>query len=232
MKKLMMFFLTATMALSFTACSNSGETSVQSSADKSQNVSQINSNTENKDQQSAAVSDTANDDTSAEDNNSSESGKILVAYFSATNNTEGVAQKLADGLGADIYEIIPEQPYTDDDLDYNDSGSRSSVEMNDPSARPAISGTIENMEQYDVVLIGYPIWWGEAPRIMSTFIESCDFSGKTLAAFCTSASSGFGSSDQALRSAASGATWLEGERFSASASQEDILAWANGLGVK
>ncbi len=228
MKKILMIILTAAMALSFAACSNSGASSAQV-ADNAQNTSQINSNTENKDQQSAAVSDT---DSSAENNNSSEGGKILVAYFSATNNTEGVAQKLADGLGADIYEIIPEQPYTDEDLDYNDSGSRSSVEMNDPSARPAISGTIENMEQYDVVLIGYPIWWGEAPRIMSTFIESYDFSGKTLAAFCTSASSGFGSSDQALRSAASGATWLEGERFSASASLEDILAWANSLGVK
>ena len=227
MKKFLIIISAAVMSLCFAACSNSETSSVQV-ADNAQNTLQ----TENKDQQSSEVSDTANDDTSAKDNDPSEGGKILVAYFSATNNTEGVAQKLAEGLGADIYEITPEQPYTDEDLDYNDSGSRSSVEMNDPSARPAISGTVANMEQYDVVLIGYPIWWGEAPRIMSTFIESYDFSGKTMAAFCTSASSGFGSSDQALRSAASGATWLEGERFSASASQEDILAWANGLGVK
>ena len=157
--------------------------------------------------------------------------KILVAYFSATNNTKGVAQKLADGLGADLYEITPEQPYTSADLDYGNSKSRSSVEMNDPFARPEISGSVENMEQYDVVLIGYPIWWGEAPRIMSTFIESYDFSGKTLAAFCTSASSGFGNSDSALRSAASGATWLKGQRFSAGASAADVMKWANGLGV-
>ena len=157
--------------------------------------------------------------------------KILVAYFSATNNTEGIAQKLADGLGADLYEITPEQPYTSADLDYGNSKSRSSVEMNDPSARPAISGSVENMEQYDVVLIGYPIWWGEAPRIMSTFIESYDFSGKTLAAFCTSASSGFGSSDSALRSAASGAEWLSGHRFSAGADSDEVMEWANGLGI-
>ena len=157
--------------------------------------------------------------------------KILVAYFSATNNTEGVAQKLADGLGADLYEITPQQPYTSADLDYGNSKSRSSVEMNDPSVRPAISGSVENMGQYDVVLIGYPIWWGEAPRIMSTFIESYDFSGKTLAAFCTSASSGFGNSDSALRSVASGATWLKGQRFSAGASAADVMKWANGLGV-
>ena len=165
-------------------------------------------------------------------NESDKSGKILVAYFSATGNTEGVAQKLADGLGADLYEITPSEPYTDEDLNYNNSKSRSSVEMNDPSARPAISGTVANMEQYDVVFIGYPIWWGESPRIMSTFIESYNFSGKTLAAFCTSASSGFGNSDSALRSAAKGAKWLEGRRFSAGASADDVLAWANGLGIK
>ncbi len=103
--------------------------------------------------------------------------------------------------------------------------------MNDPSSRPAISGSVENMEQYDIVFIGYPIWWGEAPRIMSTFVESYDFSGKTLVAFCTSASSGFGSSDSALKSAASTATWLDGHRFSSGASAEDVLAWANGLEI-
>ncbi len=167
----------------------------------------------------------------APETSSDECGKILVAYFSATNNTEGIAQKLAGGLGAELYEIIPEQPYTDADLDYGDPNSRSTVEMNDPSARPAISGPVENMEQYDVVLIGYPIWWGEAPRIMSTFIESYDFSGKTLAAFCTSASSGFGSSDSALRSAASDADWLDGRRFPADASADDVMKWANDLGV-
>ncbi len=170
--------------------------------------------------------------TSATDPGSEPEGrKILVAYFSATNTTEGVAKKLAEGLGADLYEIVPEQPYTSEDLDYGNSQSRSSVEMNDPSARPAISGSVENMEQYDVVLIGYPIWWGEAPRIVSTFIESYDFSGKTLVAFCTSGGSGFGRSDSALRSATGTATWLEGCRFSAGVSAEDVLAWANGLGI-
>lgn len=132
----------------------------------------------------------------------SETGSsILVAYFSATNNTKGIAEMLADGLGADLYEIVPEQPYTSEDLNYGNSKSRSSVEMDDPDARPAISGSLENLDQYDIVFIGYPIWWGEAPRIMSTFVESYDFSGKTLVTFCTSASSGFGRSDAALRSA-------------------------------
>ena len=142
-----------------------------------------------------------------------------------------VARELANGLGADLYEITPAKPYTDEDLAYGNSNSRSSVEMNDPAARPAISGSVENMEQYDVVFIGYPIWWGEAPRIMTTFIESYDFSGKTIAPFCTSASSGFGNSDSALRAAASGATWLDGHRFAAGASADEVMAWANGLGI-
>ena len=156
---------------------------------------------------------------------------VLVAYFSATNNTEGVAQQLAEGIGADLYEIVPEVPYTDDDLNYNDSSSRTSVEMDDPSARPAIAGELPDLSQYDVIFLGYPIWWGEAPRIMSTFVESYDLSGKTVVPFCTSASSGFGSSDSALKEAAPDATWLEGERFSGGASAEDILGWANGLGL-
>ena len=157
--------------------------------------------------------------------------KVLVAYFSATNNTEGVAQKLADGLGADLFEILPAVPYTSEDLNYGNSSSRTSDEQNDPSARPAIANTVEDMDQYDVVFLGYPIWWGIAPRIMSTFIESYDLSGKTVVSFCTSGSSGFGSSDAALRSAAGDATWLQGHRFSAGASAEDILAWADSLGL-
>lgn len=162
---------------------------------------------------------------------SAEAGSILVAYFSATNNTEGVAQKLAEGLGADLYEIVPEVPYTDADLNYGDSGSRTSLEQNDPDARPAIAGELPDLAQVDVVLLGYPIWWGVAPRIMSTFVEGCDLSGKTVAAFCTSASSGFGSSDAALREAAPGATWLEGRRFAAGASAQDVMGWANGLAL-
>lgn len=160
----------------------------------------------------------------------SEGRKILVAYFSATNNTKGVAQKLADGLGADLYEIVPEVAYTATDLAYN-SDCRANREQDDNSARPAISGSVENMDDYDIIFLGYPIWWGKAPRIMSTFIENYDFSGKTLVAFCTSGSSGFGNSDSALRSASGGATWLDGHRFSTDVSAEDLVAWANGLGI-
>ena len=243
MKTLITILLAVTMVLSLVACAGKGEAadntgneeSVQNAAEESQTQEQSEAADETKEErgQSDDVSDITSgiDSSDSEPDSDPEGSKILVAYFSATNNTEGVAQKLADGLGADLYEIVPEQPYTDEDLDYGNSESRSSVEMNDPSARPAISGSVENMEQYDVVLIGYPIWWGEAPRIMSTFMESYDFSGKTLAAFCTSASSGFGSSDSALREAAGSAAWLDGQRFSAGASAEDVMEWADGLGI-
>ncbi len=236
MKKLALILLAFVMILSLAACAGGNESEGTNSTDNPQHstngtstpdASQVPSGAENGDKQPSETSST-----DSKPSSEPEGRKILVAYFSATNTTEGVAQKLADGLDADLYEILPEQPYTSEDLDYGNSKSRSSVEMHDPSARPAISGSVENMEQYDIVFIGYPIWWGEAPRIMSTFVESYDFSGKTLVAFSTSASSGFGSSDSALKSATGTATWLDGHRFSASVSAEDLLAWANGLGLK
>ncbi|MBU5626120.1 S-layer homology domain-containing protein [Oscillibacter sp. MSJ-2] len=160
-----------------------------------------------------------------------ETGKVLVAYFSATGNTENIAQHLETILDADLYEIVPQEPYTSADLNYGNSSSRTSIEMNDPSARPAISGSMSNMEDYDVIFLGYPIWWGEAPRIISTFLESYDLSGKTIVPFCTSASSGIGSSATNLHSLADDANWLSGQRFSGSASQSSVESWVNGLGL-
>lgn len=157
--------------------------------------------------------------------------KILIAYFSATNNTENIANHLNGILDADLYEIVPETAYTSDDLNYNDSSSRSSQEQNDPDARPAISGSVDSMEQYDVIFLGYPIWWGEAPRIINTFLESYDFSGKTIVPFCTSGSSGIGSSATNLQSLASSATWQEGRRFSGSASLSTVESWIDELSL-
>lgn len=163
--------------------------------------------------------------------NTPNKGKVLVAYFSATNTTEGVAKTIAGCLGADLYEITPEQPYTAADLNYHDDKSRSTVEMNDPNARPAISGSVENMDQYDIVFIGYPIWWGDAPRILSTFMESYNFSGKTIIPFCTSGGSGVGSSAQNLERLTNGANWLPGTRLNGNASKANITAWIGGLGL-
>jgi len=157
--------------------------------------------------------------------------KILIAYFSATNNTENIANHLNEILDADLYEIVPETPYTSDDLNYNDRSSRSSQEMNDSDARPAISGSVDNMEQYDVIFLGYPIWWGEAPRIINTFLESYDLSGKTIAPFCTSASSPLGSSARNLQALTNDVTWLDGQRFSGGASSADVQSWVDSLNL-
>lgn len=156
---------------------------------------------------------------------------MTVAYFSATNTTKPLAEYIAGGLDADIYEIVPQEPYTSADLNYNNSSSRTTAEMNDPDARPAISGGVNDMEQYDIVFIGYPIWWGQAPRIVSAFLESYDFSGKTIVPFCTSGSSGIGSSAANLHSLANGATWLDGRRFSGGTSRGAMIEWVNSLGL-
>jgi flavodoxin len=156
---------------------------------------------------------------------------VLVAYFSATNNTRPLAEYIAEAAGAELYEITPAVPYTSADLNYNDSSTRATVEQNDASARPAISGSVENMADYDVVFIGYPIWWGQAPRIISTFLESYDLSGKTIIPFCTSGSSGIGSSATNLHSLAPNANWLAGQRFSSGTSRDTMANWVNSLGL-
>ena len=159
-------------------------------------------------------------------------GGILIAYFSCTGNTKSVAELLAQVSAGDLYEIVPEQPYTAEDLNYNDADSRASRENDDPAARPALSGSVENLEDYDVIFLGYPIWWGEAPRIISTFLESHDFAGKTIVPFCTSASSGMGDSAENLRALCSDSTtWLDGRRFGASAGEEEVAAWVESLAL-
>lgn len=156
--------------------------------------------------------------------------RVLVAYFSATGNTETLARYAAQALGADLYEIEPEIPYTADDLNYSDGGSRASVEMGDAAARPAIATRMEGMEGYDVVLLGYPIWWGQAPRIVSTFLESYDFGGKTVVPFCTSGSSDIGSSAEQLHPlCGEGVIWLTGRRFAGGTSYEEMAQWVGGL---
>lgn len=156
---------------------------------------------------------------------------ILVVYFSATGTTKPLAEYAADILHADLYEIVPADPYTAEDLAYY-TGGRADQEQNDPSARPAISGSVADMAQYDTILLGYPIWHGQAPRIISTFLEGYDFSGKTILPFCTSHSSGIGSSADNLHTLAPNASWLDGERFAAGTSRETVERWLNESGIK
>ena len=168
---------------------------------------------------------------------SSDTGsKVLIAYFSATNNTENIANHIKtvlenDNIDADIYEIVPQEPYTSEDLNYSNNSCRANREQNDDSARPAISGTVSDMSKYDAVFLGYPIWWGQAPKIMYTFAESYDFSGKTIVPFCTSGSSGIGTSAVNLQGSASGASWVSGQRFSGGASVDAVESWVKGLEI-
>ena len=218
MKKAIAILLSLTMILGLAACGNSASQTEQPSTDDTSVESKADTN--------AAENGTDMENT---DNQDVQNHKALVAYFSATGTTKGVAEHIANGLNADIYEIVPEEAYTDADLDYNDNNSRTTIEMNDPDARPAISGSVENMEQYDIIFVGYPIWWGEAPRIVSTFMESYDFSGKTIVPFCTSGGSGIGSSASNLERLTSGATWLDGRRLNGSDSQDTVMEWVNSL---
>ncbi|MCD7855621.1 MAG: aldo/keto reductase [Clostridiales bacterium] len=157
---------------------------------------------------------------------------VLVAFFSCTGTTEQIAEYITDGTSADLYEIIAADPYTEADLNYNNSNSRTTKEQNDSSARPAISGSVEDMDQYDIVFIGYPIWHGQAPRIISTFLESYDFSGKTIVPFCTSHSSGIGSSDTNLHILCSDSTvWADGRRFASGTSSDEVMEWVNSLNL-
>lgn len=157
--------------------------------------------------------------------------KILVAYFSPTGTTKGVAGAIARTLGGDLYEITPEKPYTAADLDWHDKMSRSSVEMADEKSRPALAGALPDMGRYETVFIGYPIWWGIAPRIVQTFAEACDLKGRTVIPFCTSGGSPFGKSADLLIKAAPMARWKQGARLMAGTSDADIAAWAKGLGI-
>lgn len=153
-------------------------------------------------------------------------GKNLVAFFSASGQTKNIAELLAKGIGADIFEIKPTVPYTEADLNWQDKESRSSIETNDPASRPEIAEKLPNMSDYDTIFVGFPIWWYLAPRIINTFLEQYDFSGKKIIPFATSGSSGMGSTTAKLKDSAKGAELLEGKRFQVDASEKELLDWA------
>ena len=218
MKKTIAILLSLVMILGLAACGNSAsqteqpsteDTSVESKADT--NAAENSTAEVETESEATQPDDTEATEPASETDTESEGTKVLVAYFSATNTTEGVAAHIANGLNADIYEIVPEDPYTEADLNYNDNNSRTTIEMNDPNARPAISGSVENMEQYDIIFVGY------------------HFSGKTIVPFCTSGGSGIGSSASNLERLTSGATWLDGRRLNGSDSQDTVMEWVNSL---
>ena len=160
-------------------------------------------------------------------------GSVLVAYFSATGNTEAAAGYIADALGADTFEITPAEPYTSDDLNWTDPDSRVVYEYENPDARDIelATDTPENWEDYDTVFIGYPIWWGIAAWPVSSFVEANDFTDKTVIPFCTSSSSGLGESGDLLEELAGTGEWLDGQRFSGDVSESDVTQWLDSLAL-
>ncbi len=152
--------------------------------------------------------------------------KVLVAYFSATGTTEKLASKLAKVTNADLFKITPEQPYTADDLNWMNKQSRSSVEMNDKNCRPAISSKIEDISKYDIIFVGFPVWWYREPSIIDTFMESYDFTGKTVIPFATSGGSPIGDSGKNMQQLAPKAKVYAGKCFSVTISEDELLNWA------
>ena len=155
--------------------------------------------------------------------------QTLVAYFSASGVTENAAKILAKAAGADLYEIKPEVPYTRADLNWMDKKSRSTVEMNDPSSRPAINGKIERMEQYQNIFVGFPVWWYREPSIIDTFLESYDFSGKRVILFATSGGSGLGKTAEGMKKLVPGAKVENGRMFNGKVSESDVKACVQSL---
>ena len=154
--------------------------------------------------------------------------KVLIAYFSASGVTEGVAMQLAEVTGGDLHKIQPEQPYTDADLDWRDKQSRSSVEMQDKNSRPAITNKLANLQDYDVVYVGFPIWWYTSPTIINTFMESYDFKGKTVIPFATSGGSSIKKACEDLKAAYPDVNWKEGKLLNR-ASKQELETWVKGL---
>ena len=216
MKKLLPLLLAALLIASFAACAGSQPAKPTEAAASDPLVTD-------------APENTAEPDTTAAPDTTVAGGKTLVVYFSATGTTKGVAETIASLENADLYEIEAAQPYTAADLNWNDKNSRTTLEQNDKSARPAIGSEPLSLNGYTKIYVGYPIWWGEEPRILDTFAESYDFSDITLIPFCTSGGSGIGRSGQNLAQIAGSGNWLDGQRFAGGVSAAQLQTWIDTL---
>ena len=233
MKKWIALLLTTVMAAGLVACGSSQtQTSTQAAAETETAQTESERVQETESAQSETESTEAADageETEAE----AGTGKMLVVYYSATGNTEEVANAIAAATGADVFELEPADPYTDEDLNWTDENSRVTVEHDNPDQRDVelVADTVDNWEEYDTVFIGYPIWWGIAAWPVDTFVEANDFTGKTVIPFCTSSSSDLGESGQLLAEMAGTGDWQEGMRFRSGVDEADVQEWVNGLGL-
>lgn len=228
MKKIIGLVLSSVLLMGLTACGNTSNTTA---ADTSE------SGTSAAESEQTAADDTADESSETSDESGSETetngSSVLVVYYSASGNTERVANDIAAAAGADLFEIVPTEVYTDDDLDWTNSDSRVSREHDDESLRdvPLTTTAVENWENYDTVFIGYPIWWAIAAWPVDNFVKDNDFSGKTVIPFATSASSNMGQSGELLAEMAGTGDWQEGHRFSSGVSSEDVEKWVRELGM-
>lgn len=229
MKKATTLLMSILMVFSLVACgSQNGGNSSQTSQPTESTTPE--STQEQAEQPSETQTETQNSDVTPETEGE---GKTLVVYYSASGNTEAVAGYIAEAANADTFELVPVEPYSDEDLDWTTEGSRVNKEHDDESLRDIklVENTVSDWDSYDTVFIGYPIWWGIAAWPVNGFIEANDFTGKTVIPFCTSTSSGLGESGELLAEAAGTGSWLEGQRFSSRPSEQDVQDWVKGLGL-
>lgn len=219
MKKLIALLLSLMLVFSLAACGNNPQAAETEPA-TSTPVSEETQEPETSEETEAADTE-------------STGGKTLVVYYSASGNTENVSNVIAKTLGADLFELEPVEPYSNDDLNWTNDDSRVTREHENEDERDVelVSATVDNWSEYDTVFIGYPIWWGSAAWPVDEFIETNDFTGKTVIPFATSASSGMGQSGELLAEMAGTGDWQEGQRFRSGASEDDIVAWVEGLGL-
>lgn len=225
MKKLTALLLSVVLVLGLAACGSTNKTATSTTQPETS------APTEQPTTAPAESSSTAPSETEQE--TLPETGKTLVVYYSASGNTERVAKDIAEAAGADLFEIVPTEVYTSDDLNWTNSDSRVSREHDDESLRdvPLTTTEVPDWDSYDTVFIGYPIWWGIAAWPVDGFVKANDFTGKTVIPFATSSSSGMGRSDSLLADMAGTGDWQEGQRFSSGASSADVQSWVNGLGL-
>ncbi len=233
MKKIIAFLISISMLCTLAACG--GQTSENNSqASLPTNESAASDNVqESAKQPSETPAETALEDAAAEPETEGTDKKALVVYYSASGNTKAVAEYIAGAANADLFELVPVEPYSDADLDWTDDNSRVVYEHENPEARDTalVEETVSDWASYDTVFIGFPIWWGIAAWPVDNFIKANDFTGKTVVPFCTSASSGLGESGKLLAEAAGTGNWLEGQRFSSSSSEDDVRAWVDNLSL-
>lgn len=238
MKRLLSIVLVVLLLAGLAACGSnlrtgtnetSAETEGQKEPTEIKNTTEPETTSADTGAASEAPSQTVSDNTDPAAENVTTHADALVVYFSATGTTKGVAEKIAAITGGDLYEIVPAEPYSAADLNWNDRNSRSTKEQNDKNARPEIGSEEISLAGYTTIYLGFPIWWGEEPRILDTFVEKYSFEGITVIPFCTSSSSGIGRSGPNMEALAGSGNWLDGKRFGGNVSEADLRSWIEGL---